>query len=188
MVAALPKIALVFFLSKQSFVFTFSTKISQCYSVLVVLFVILLYVLLFCKMESVNTSSGMNVRYNFIAVNYLIYTNEVIGNIMESYPVIPLFSLFALWIIVFHCPKSKNYIENIPSYIQKIKISGIYLLLLVLHCFLFAYLSTKENSRNVFMNELQANGIYKFYFAFVHSELTTSSFTKRYQLKKHFLS
>ena len=37
------------------------------------------------------------VRYNFIAVDYLIYTNEVIGNIMESYPVIPLFSaIFAL--------------------------------------------------------------------------------------------
>jgi hypothetical protein len=28
---------------------------------------------------------------NFIAVNYLVYT-EVIGNIMESYPVVPLFS------------------------------------------------------------------------------------------------
>ena len=26
------------------------------------------------------------VRYNFIAVDYLVYTNEVIGNIMQSYP------------------------------------------------------------------------------------------------------
>jgi hypothetical protein len=33
------------------------------------------------------------VRYNFIAVDYLIYTNEVIGNIMESYPIVPLFSI-----------------------------------------------------------------------------------------------
>ncbi|MDE5555625.1 MAG: LTA synthase family protein, partial [Muribaculaceae bacterium] len=31
-----------------------------------------------------------NVRYNFIAVDYLIYTNEVIGNIMESYSMVPL--------------------------------------------------------------------------------------------------
>ena len=30
------------------------------------------------------------VRYNFIAVDYLVYTNEVIGNIFESYPVIPI--------------------------------------------------------------------------------------------------
>lgn len=40
------------------------------------------------------------------------------------------------------------------------------------------YLSAKENSRNVFTNELQANGIYKFYFAFVHSELDYFKFYK----------
>jgi hypothetical protein len=33
------------------------------------------------------------VKYNFIAVNYLVYTNEVIGNIMESYPVVPIFRI-----------------------------------------------------------------------------------------------
>ena len=34
--------------------------------------------------------SEFGVRYNFIAVDYLVYTNEVVGNIMESYPVVPL--------------------------------------------------------------------------------------------------
>ena len=32
------------------------------------------------------------LKYNFIAVNYLVYTNDVIGNIMQSYPVILLFT------------------------------------------------------------------------------------------------
>ena len=32
------------------------------------------------------------VRYNFIAVDYLVYTNEVIGNIMESYSMVPIIS------------------------------------------------------------------------------------------------
>ena len=36
--------------------------------------------------------SEFGVRYNFIAVDYLVYTNEVVGNIMESYPVVPLFA------------------------------------------------------------------------------------------------
>ena len=36
--------------------------------------------------------SEFGVRYNFIAVDYLAYTNEVVGNIMESYPVVPLFA------------------------------------------------------------------------------------------------
>lgn len=31
-----------------------------------------------------------SVRFNFIAVDYLVYTQEVINNIMESYPVTPL--------------------------------------------------------------------------------------------------
>ena len=33
------------------------------------------------------------MRYNFIAVDYLVYTNEVVGNIMESYPIVPLATL-----------------------------------------------------------------------------------------------
>jgi hypothetical protein len=32
-----------------------------------------------------------NVRFNFIAVDYLIYSREVTGNITESYPVIAYF-------------------------------------------------------------------------------------------------
>lgn len=34
--------------------------------------------------------SEFGVRFNFIAVDYLVYTNEVIGNIMESYPMLPM--------------------------------------------------------------------------------------------------
>ena len=42
------------------------------------------------------------VRFNFIAVDYLVYTNEVIGNIMESYN-IPLMSLgvIAVSVVLF---------------------------------------------------------------------------------------
>src|SRR5205085_5233470 len=28
-----------------------------------------------------------STRYNFIAVDYLVYTNEVLGNIQQSYPI-----------------------------------------------------------------------------------------------------
>ena len=34
--------------------------------------------------------SEFGVRFNFIAVDYLVYTNEVVGNIMESYPMVPM--------------------------------------------------------------------------------------------------
>jgi hypothetical protein len=69
------------------------------------------------------------VKYNFIAVNYLVYTNEVIGNIMESYPVVPLFSglfIMAGTVTYFILKKSRNYIDSIPTFVEKIKISGLY--------------------------------------------------------------
>lgn len=121
------------------------------------------------------------VKYNFIAVNYLVYTNEVIGNIMQSYPVIPIFSaLFLLsgTITYFIVQHSKNYLESIPSFTEKVKISGLYLLILALSLVSVPFFATKENSQNIFTNELQSNGIYKFYLAFIHSELDYFKFYK----------
>ena len=43
-----------------------------------------------------------NVRYNFIAVDYLIYTTEVLGNIWESYN-IPLIIGAVVLVVVFVC-------------------------------------------------------------------------------------
>nr|WP_314864840.1 sulfatase-like hydrolase/transferase [uncultured Flavobacterium sp.] len=121
------------------------------------------------------------VKYNFIAVNYLVYTNEVIGNIMQSYPVIPIFTTLFLvsgTITYFVVKRSKNYIESIPSFAEKIKISGLYLVMLALSLATIPYLAAKENSQNIFTNELQSNGIYKFYLAFIHSELDYFKFYK----------
>ncbi|WP_281239598.1 LTA synthase family protein [Flavobacterium praedii] len=121
------------------------------------------------------------VKYNFIAVNYLVYTNEVIGNIMESYPVIPLFSalfLIAGTVTYFIVKRTRNYIDFIPNFSDKLKLSGIYLSLFGISLLAIPYLAKKENSQNVFANELQSNGIYRFYLAFVNSELDYFKFYK----------
>lgn len=121
------------------------------------------------------------VKYNFIAVNYLVYTNEVIGNIMESYPVIPLFTILFIisgTITYFIVKHAKNYIEAIPTFSEKIKIIGLYLSLFIFSIVSIPYLASKENSRNIFANELQSNGIYKFYLAFLNSELDYFKFYK----------
>lgn len=45
--------------------------------------------------------SEFGVRFNFIAVDYLVYTHEVIGNIVESYPMVPLVGAMLLggWLV-----------------------------------------------------------------------------------------
>lgn len=146
-------------------------------------FVLFLYVILILQngISEYFFWNEFGVRYNFIAVNYLIYTNEVIGNIMQSYPVIPIFTglfIVAGLITFVIVKKSKYYLENIPTFIEKLKISGIYLVLFALSLLAIPYLAKKENSQNTFANELQANGIYKFYLAFLNSELDYFKFYK----------
>ncbi len=114
------------------------------------------------------------VRYNFIAVDYLVYTNAVIGNIMESYPVVPLFA--AVGILAFAgtyiiIKKSKSYLDHLPNFSNKLKIIGVQLLLLGSAFLILPRITSQQNSTNVFANELQSNGLQKFYKAFTNSEL-----------------
>ena len=129
------------------------------------------------------------VKYNFIAVNYLIYTNEVIGNIMQSYPVIPIFSaLFIVTGIVtyFILQKSRNYIDQIPNFSNKIKISALYITLFFVSLLAIPMLAKTENSKNVFVNELQSNGLYKFYLAFQNNKLDYFKFYKTLPANKAY--
>lgn len=129
------------------------------------------------------------VRYNFIAVDYLVYTNTVIGNIMESYPVIPLFtgvgiiSLLATFVIV---KKSSYYIDHLPNFIDKCKNLAFYIVLFGVSLLAIPNLAKLQNSANVFANELQSNGLYKFYLAFMNSELDYDKFYKTLPEKQAF--
>ncbi|MCQ4035973.1 LTA synthase family protein [Kaistella montana] len=113
------------------------------------------------------------VRYNFIAVDYLIYTNEVIGNIMESYPVIPLFSvIFALSLVITWLvfKKTKGELLDLPNFKQKLILLGIFLVLCGLSLVVIPKLESIKTN-NTFAQEIQANGFPKFYKAFTQKEL-----------------
>ncbi|MBP6557977.1 MAG: LTA synthase family protein [Flavobacterium sp.] len=121
------------------------------------------------------------VRYNFIAVDYLVYTNTVIGNIMESYPVIPLFTgvgLITLIITYLIVKRSQPFLNYLPTFRDKILGLGTYALLLTLSLFTVPIIAKQENNSNVYVNELEANGIYKFYTAFMNNELAFDKFYK----------
>ena len=121
------------------------------------------------------------VRYNFIAVDYLIYTTTVIGNILESYPVIPLFSVIgivSLLVTYFIVKRSKNYIYSIPNFNDKLKNFAIYIVLFLISLVAIPILAKQQNSQNTFANNLQANGVYNFYLAFTNSELDYKTYYK----------
>jgi phosphoglycerol transferase MdoB-like AlkP superfamily enzyme len=182
---ALPKIGLIF-VGIKTFLFGLLLLLPKYRNKIrfwLFSFVIFLFVVLILQnaISEYFFWNEFGVKYNFIAVNYLVYTNEVIGNIMESYPVVPLFTgLFIIAAIVsyFIVGRSKSYIDTIPSFAEKVKISGLYFVLFGLSLLAIPSLATNENSRNIFSNELQANGVYKFYLAFINSELDYFKFYK----------
>ena len=90
-----------------------------------------------------------------------VYTNEVIKNIMESYPVIPLFTgvgILTLLITLLIVKRSKSFLSKLPSFNEKVKSSIIYSIIFVGAIFIIPLLSKQETSHNVFANELQSNG------------------------------
>ncbi|MFD1605143.1 LTA synthase family protein [Flavobacterium artemisiae] len=190
---ALPKIVTIF-VGLKTFLFglfLFIPKYRDKIRFWLFTFVIFLYVLIILQngLSEFFFWNEFGVKYNFIAVNYLIYTNEVIGNIMQSYPVIQLFSglfLITAAITFFIVKRSKNYLQEIPSISEKIKISGIYIALFTMSLFAVPNLSKTENSRNMFVNELQSNGLYKFYLAFQNNKLDYYKFYKTIPNQKAF--
>jgi len=190
---ALPRVILIFIAIKTLFfgLLLFLPKWRSQIRFWLAAFAIFLYVLLILQnaLSEYFFWNEFGVKYNFIAVNYLIYTNEVIGNIMQSYPVIPLFTalFIATGIVTYFIMKqSGNYIDAIPNFTEKIKISGIYLGLFLISIIVVPALAKTENSKNTFVNELQSNGLYKFLLAFENNKLDYFKFYKTIQSQKAF--
>ena len=119
------------------------------------------------------------VRYNFIAVDYLVYTNEVVGNIMESYPVVPMtlgIVVVTLLITWYLFRRDLVQAEYLKGWRWKAVVAPAYVAALFAAIGLLNFNTRFQDSGNVYVNELQANGLYKFYDAFVKNSLDYEQF------------
>lgn len=132
-----------------------------------------LFLLLFNMFSEYFFWQEFSARYNFIAVDYLVYTNEVLGNIRESYPVGWIIGLclgIALVICFILRRKVQESIDSTESFLQR----SMYALILIAVPLILLFLlksTTLNFSRNEYANELSGNGIYQFVYAFRHNEL-----------------
>ncbi|HMH18475.1 MAG TPA: LTA synthase family protein [Burkholderiales bacterium] len=118
-------------------------------------------------------------RFNFIAVDYLIYTNEVIGNIRESYNMPLLLSLvavlaLALWGLIV---RSTGPLVSAPP--GRLRVRSLAAGLWILAPFIaFVALDAryKEFSSDAQLNELAGNGYYDFWHAFRSNEIDYERF------------
>ncbi len=121
-----------------------------------------------------------NTRFNFIAVDYLVYTTEVIGNVRQSYPMewISAAVLTLALISTFLLRSTIRKSSIIPtSFKQRSKYVLPYFLFLVL-IFNSVSVDLHRFSSNTYANELAGNGLYELFAAYRNNELNYGQFYK----------
>jgi len=123
--------------------------------------------------------SEFTTRFNFIAVDYLVYTQEVIGNIVESYPLywlltaIGIAALVVSWISLRLFPHASGVPQ--PTFSKR---SAQFAGLLAV-CGVFYAASNIEQAQikgNAEASEVATNGLYNLFYAFWHNEISYDRF------------
>lgn len=141
-------------------------------------FFVVLAVLLFDAVAEYLFFDEFGTRFNFIAIDYLVYTREVIGNIRESYHlnwllVGILLAAAAMFLLVRkHIDRS---LLAADSVVRRIKYGAVLLLLPVL-AFALVDQSWTTVSNNSYANEVAGNGIYDLFAAFRNNEIDFEKF------------
>jgi phosphoglycerol transferase MdoB-like AlkP superfamily enzyme len=115
-----------------------------------------------------------STRYNFIAVDYLVYTTEVLGNITESYPLVPIISTLVIIAVlaVFLCrTQIRAGVSARPLPFIKRSLLAACLLILPFLSYYAVQEKWRHFSNNEYANSLAGNGIYEFAVAFTNNEL-----------------
>ncbi len=124
-------------------------------------------------------------QFNFIVVDYIVYTREVIGNAIESYPVKTIVGviIFAALIVVF-LTRKPFLLTNGPTTLgQRLKVGFVHMLIPCL-CLFFVRVSWAEISTNHYNNELAKNNIFGLVTAFFYNSLDYNEFYLTYDNAK----
>lgn len=151
---------------------------------------LLLFALVFYSFSEWFFWDEFGVRFNFIAVDYLVYTTEVIGNIKESFPIGILISIIAIIAAVFFYVIYKlGYIDNIlkdeKGFRLRLKPAVFYMMLPTI--FSIGVSQDLINiSQNQYINELGKSGLYSLFAAFRNNSLDYDSFYAKEDEKEIF--
>jgi len=112
-------------------------------------------------------------RYNFIAVDYLVYTREVAGNIRESYPIAWLLAGVAAATLALFLPARRPLARAGTVEMPRAPRYALGALFVALPILAFAVVDERDKalSDNRVVNELAGNGVYELFAAFYDNEL-----------------
>lgn len=148
------------------------------------------FILVFVFLAEITFWDEFRSRFNFIAVDYLVYTYEVIANIQQSYPLTLLLSvvfLFAAGTIFFFYYK-KAFAATFHNGLARKNRLVLLLATLLICCFYTGYLknSQAEWSGNRYNCEISKAGIYSFFAAFRNNQMKYPEFYTSLEEDKAF--
>lgn len=117
-------------------------------------------------------------RFNFIAVDYLVYTQEVVGNIRQSYPVEAIIGMLlvltlALTVLVSRAAPRLAF-GNMRFAVRSLIMAGYFFI--VTTVFVLVDNRIRQFSSNIAVNELAGNGMYELFAAYRNNELDYNQF------------
>jgi len=141
---------------------------------------ILLFLVVFYAFAEWFFWDEFSVRFNFIAVDYLVYTHEVIGNIRESYPLeilLPIIAFLAggFFYLLYKFQIISTLLQDNNSFKQRIKPATILLILPILF-FITVTQDFTNISKNQYNKELSKSGLYSLFEAFRNNTLDYDNF------------
>ena len=154
----------------------FNSKIQKLISLLV--FFGVLYTVVFSGFSEWFFWEEFGKRFNFIAVDYLVYTHEVIQNIRESYPmpllmsVVFMMTAFIFWVLAKKTEMLTTPFEDDSTYKERAIVTMVLLAIPIVSFFaLNKQTLTTHVSQNRYNQELSKNGFYSLFSAFRNNEL-----------------
>lgn len=134
--------------------------------------------LLFGAVAEITFWMEFSTRFNFIALDYLIYTQEVIGNIRESYPVgliLTAIGVLAALVVLLLFKRIRHADSQSLTWTQRAW-SGVAALVLPVLMMSMASLEQMEGQGNAFATELSGNGLFTISAAMRRNELDYDRF------------
>jgi phosphoglycerol transferase MdoB-like AlkP superfamily enzyme len=146
---------------------------------LLTVYFIFIYLIIFNFLAEWFFWDEFSTRFNFIAVDYLIYTTEVIANIVESYPIYEL--LLAIFIIsaFIFCLTYKNILKScsqLTNFSKRIKSIILPIAITIIAFFMIDGNKVARISDNNYVDEITYNGIYQLFYAYRHNQLDYETF------------
>lgn len=139
-----------------------------------------IFILVFTFFAEITFWDEFKTRFNFIAVDYLIYTHEVVANIQQSYPLpILVAGVLSITGLIIYTYYKLNIFKETFAIKASLKDRTIVLVTTIVTVMFFSIFITNNHaewSSNRYNAEISKSGIYSFFAAFRNNQMVYNEF------------